>query len=482
MFHVPKDSLAVSVAYLHFGEVMKKVVTQLILGPASVDEIVKETQLSRSQIRDSLVIGNKHNFIYFDEESSTGQFRVSSFNLVSRLRFPKYNSLAKEKFQDVGDDLVGHILRSGRDTGTNLHHICQENIRFTEVFAKLAQTKLVIPCTKFIKDDYFLTDQEKAPSEPLNTKKRNEDADTTPMKTVASSNTTKENKTYHSPSNEQYWCINPQMWDWELLKKEILCMSLDIFDQDCVKLIKSVFEAIEVSSESFPGPLVIDHSVYLEQIKQEFELRDGSTTRFAQLIQLLCEKKWLKENKTDSQSKIVLGVQHILSLLQSRQVCNILKYKLNHSSSVIFNLLLNGFLDEKQIQFQCSIPIGAVRESLQTLFNLNIISFQTLRLPNSSISLWSASITSTAKMLATQFREEIEHLVTKCKLTDEEHKVLIEKYQEQERLRRVGNRRQLLTKEELQMYNTIMAAQHRTQNAISCLISQLLMLQSPFFN
>lgn len=73
-------------------------------GRMTLDQLRKETNLTLDEIRQSLLVGIQHNFVFYTEsivkDIAINHYSVNIDNVNIRIRFAKFILHAKERFSD----------------------------------------------------------------------------------------------------------------------------------------------------------------------------------------------------------------------------------------------------------------------------------------------------------------------------------------------------------------------------------------------
>ncbi|KAK7279052.1 hypothetical protein RJT34_24095 [Clitoria ternatea] len=121
---------AVHIITKDFGNLVAKVCEYLFShGPLTLDQLVRHTELTNEQVKNSLLVLIQHNcaqpFVSAPQEGAddeAGKLRVGTQylvlfdNILHRLRFPKFLEIVSSKFNDECVDILKGLLRDGRLT------------------------------------------------------------------------------------------------------------------------------------------------------------------------------------------------------------------------------------------------------------------------------------------------------------------------------------------------------------------------------
>ncbi|KAL1294661.1 hypothetical protein HN51_055453 [Arachis hypogaea] len=111
----------------HFGKIVAKVCETLFRkGPLSLGEIIRCTELTPEQVKNSLLVLVQHNCVQAyvpadqfrgeDGSMATVEYLALFDNIIHRLRFPKFLEIAKHQFDDECEKVLDGLLRDGRLT------------------------------------------------------------------------------------------------------------------------------------------------------------------------------------------------------------------------------------------------------------------------------------------------------------------------------------------------------------------------------
>ncbi|TKY51306.1 DNA-directed RNA polymerase III subunit RPC3 [Spatholobus suberectus] len=113
----------------HFGNLVAKVCENLFThGPLTLDQLIRYTELTKEQVKNSLLVLVQHNcaqaFVSApeDEDDDVGRLRVRTEylalfdNIIHRLRFPKFLEIVSRKLDEECVELLDGLLRDGRLT------------------------------------------------------------------------------------------------------------------------------------------------------------------------------------------------------------------------------------------------------------------------------------------------------------------------------------------------------------------------------
>ncbi|KAI4351730.1 hypothetical protein L6164_006055 [Bauhinia variegata] len=110
----------------HFGNLVSKVCENLLKrGPLSLEKLVKFTELTKEQVKNSLLVLVQHNCVQaftFDEgDDREGAKAITEYvalfdNIIHRLRFPKFLEIVSQELDDECVELLEGLLRDGRLT------------------------------------------------------------------------------------------------------------------------------------------------------------------------------------------------------------------------------------------------------------------------------------------------------------------------------------------------------------------------------
>ncbi|KAG4984182.1 hypothetical protein JHK87_028931 [Glycine soja] len=120
---------AVHLITKHFGKIVAKVCENLFIhGPLTLDQLVRYTDLTKDQVRNSLLVLVQHNCVQAfvsapqDDDDDADRLRVRTQYLVlfdsilHRLRFPKFLEIVSRKLDEECVKLLDGLLRDGRLT------------------------------------------------------------------------------------------------------------------------------------------------------------------------------------------------------------------------------------------------------------------------------------------------------------------------------------------------------------------------------
>ncbi|KAL2948827.1 hypothetical protein AAZX31_20G145000 [Glycine max] len=113
----------------HFGKIVAKVCEKLFShGPLTLDQLVRYTDFTKDQVRNSLLVLVQHNcaqaFVSApqDDDDDADRLRVRTQylvlfdNIIHRLRFPKFLDIVSRKLDEECVKLLVGLLRDGRLT------------------------------------------------------------------------------------------------------------------------------------------------------------------------------------------------------------------------------------------------------------------------------------------------------------------------------------------------------------------------------
>ncbi|KAK7308908.1 hypothetical protein RJT34_05237 [Clitoria ternatea] len=121
--------IAVHLVTNHFGNLVAKVCECLFShGPLRLDQLVRYTELTKEQVKNSLLVLIQHNCVQAfvsgpqDDDDEAGKLRVRTQylvlfgNILHRLRFPKFLDIVSRKFNNECVEILDGLLRDGRLT------------------------------------------------------------------------------------------------------------------------------------------------------------------------------------------------------------------------------------------------------------------------------------------------------------------------------------------------------------------------------
>ncbi|RDX69884.1 DNA-directed RNA polymerase III subunit RPC3, partial [Mucuna pruriens] len=113
----------------HFGNLVSKVCENLLShGPLTLDQLIRHTELTKEQVKNSLLVLVQHNcvqaFVSSPEDDDDGvdrlrvrtQYLALFDNIIHRLRFPKFLEIVSRKLDEECVELLDGLLRDGRLT------------------------------------------------------------------------------------------------------------------------------------------------------------------------------------------------------------------------------------------------------------------------------------------------------------------------------------------------------------------------------
>ncbi|RYR38374.1 hypothetical protein Ahy_A09g043412 isoform C [Arachis hypogaea] len=106
----------------HFGKIVAKVCETLFRkGPLSLGEIIRSTELTPEQVKNSLLVLVQHNCVQAyvpadqfrgeDGSMATVEYLALFDNIIHRLRFPKFLEIAKHQLDDECEKVLDGLLR-----------------------------------------------------------------------------------------------------------------------------------------------------------------------------------------------------------------------------------------------------------------------------------------------------------------------------------------------------------------------------------
>ncbi|KAJ8771523.1 hypothetical protein K2173_026700 [Erythroxylum novogranatense] len=111
----------------HFGNLVAKVCECLLRrGPLSLQHVIRYTELSKIQVKNSLLVLIQHNCVqafYLDEPDApkSTQYMVLFDNIIHRVRFSKFLVTVSQEFDKMCVDLTEALLQHGRLTLNQIH-------------------------------------------------------------------------------------------------------------------------------------------------------------------------------------------------------------------------------------------------------------------------------------------------------------------------------------------------------------------------
>ncbi|KAJ1412042.1 Winged helix-like DNA-binding domain superfamily [Sesbania bispinosa] len=109
----------------HFGNLVAKVCEKLLgNGPLTLEQLIRYTELTKEQVKNSLLVLVQHNcaqaFVYEGGDGDGSRVRTQYLalfdNILHRLRFPKFLEIASRHLDDECVELLDGLLRDGRLT------------------------------------------------------------------------------------------------------------------------------------------------------------------------------------------------------------------------------------------------------------------------------------------------------------------------------------------------------------------------------
>ncbi|KAL2324536.1 hypothetical protein Fmac_023594 [Flemingia macrophylla] len=110
----------------HFGNLVAKVCENLLRhGPLTLDQLIHYTELSKEQVKNSLLVLVQHNcaqaFVPEPEDDGSRlrirtEYMALFDNIIHRLRFPKFLEIVSRKLDEECVELLDGLLRDGRLT------------------------------------------------------------------------------------------------------------------------------------------------------------------------------------------------------------------------------------------------------------------------------------------------------------------------------------------------------------------------------
>ncbi|KAL5567991.1 hypothetical protein UlMin_024566 [Ulmus minor] len=156
---------AVHLINSHFGNLVSKVCENLLRrGPLTLQLLIRFTELTPVQVKNSLLILIQHNCVqaYSSEQTGAGgneikvtQYLVLFDNILHRLRFPKFLAIVSEELDKDCEELFEGLLQHGRLTLEQIYeraksnksegdHAVQDAVR--ESFHRLISARFVERC------------------------------------------------------------------------------------------------------------------------------------------------------------------------------------------------------------------------------------------------------------------------------------------------------------------------------------------------
>ncbi|KAF8319501.1 RNA polymerase III subunit RPC82 helix-turn-helix domain-containing protein [Cantharellus anzutake] len=108
--------LCIQIIRDHFGSVTSRVAAELLgRGRLRLADILRATRMRPKVIANALLVLIQHNIVWYCEPEAVGQqFEINWNEILHRLRFGRYLSVARELFNEEGYDIVHLVMHHGK--------------------------------------------------------------------------------------------------------------------------------------------------------------------------------------------------------------------------------------------------------------------------------------------------------------------------------------------------------------------------------
>uniref|UniRef100_A0A6B2L1P7 DNA-directed RNA polymerase III subunit RPC3 n=1 Tax=Arcella intermedia TaxID=1963864 RepID=A0A6B2L1P7_9EUKA len=484
-----------------------------------------KTKLHPKRIREALVVGIQHNFLYWFDVKGLVYYRVIENNILFRLRYPLCVRHILEKYSKIGTWIIQELLQQGRSTKSQLvmrvkdllktikgldYEETEEDSNIQKLISDLMHHQYITTVTHMVQEAMTKDQSSGKTSTKVETKLsskflaslQHDSKGQGALKRTRASSTFLPNKKKkvdvkaegmapHPPSStpaleqalrsdeadkkkveedvEPLWCINPDRFNYEFRKELVLPFTINAESSEIVKACFNLFEQSWTYSDQMR-----DHPIKTKDIKAYLANNgiDIPSPKCKKYLDLLSRDTpyILKQIQDSQKTHYYVNVPSIMKLIQEITVDSIIKEKFGPQCLRIFRLILmKKHLEEQQISDLSMIPLVDTRNCLYTMLAGDFVQVQELqkgKKHNTSIFLWSIDLPHLLNHLLETTFSTIHNILKRIEHENNAHHILLLKEAEQQRRFNEGITQEILTVEEKKTLEKLVEVQKRLNNIL----------------
>jgi len=523
-----ENQLAEFLIETHFGQFVKKVSTLLIThGPQTYQEIQQKCKLDENVVRESLLVGIQHNFIYASQLSKTTRYNIILESIIIRVRYPQFILLVREAHGDEAEIIMREMITQGK---TTVEHLIAHALDYYSVMPDfdrrgkeqllrkitniLVAQKLLTPVSQFIEN---VIENGIFGNTELSKKRAREDdedngddgfskksrTNTNPKgtKSTAEFKNLLEKERIGSEVQEyvpivkaqttdlanSYWCLNTQELNYVFKKKLCLEMVTQITSPKVSGFVRELFSLVE---ESYGADTPwTERGVSESSICKKIQhlLPDIEKAEITASLDVLVNdrSKYLNKIFGKKRAKYCINYPGMLHSMKRLYIESVIVEKYGVRSLRIFRLIsFKKNLEMQQVADLAMMTLKEARERLYTMLHDNMLHLQeisktTNHLPTSTFYFFSVRHDKLSTVICKDVYQAMYNMMKRSAFEVDQVSALVSLSNEENRLRASNPNAVIMTEEERTKLKHAIELQERMLNAVHKLDLTLCALSCP---
>jgi len=430
----------------HFGEMVNKVSSYLMQsGVRCLNEVVREVDGTREEVKKALMILIKHNIVTYTSPAAAGQkrkppeYKVDISNILKRKRYPKYVYGAKVRFGDVAELVVEALLLNGSDILSHVSKNVAERLD-DESSREVAQDEelVIAKCKELIKEHFLIrvknpnivVSEEATPEEE---EQGEQEKFAVPPGIGVKRKTDGEESCIYEDEGV-YWHINFERFDMMFLDQAIISATTERVDLSGSKIVSTMLKMTELE-RTLQSISTRSISIY-DIMKALPDIPKLNQQELHQYLSLLSDEKtggFVSKTDESSGGMYSVDIKKSIQLICQSACSTIVQERFGSKACRVFRLLIQKkLLEQKQIGELAMIPFKEVKELLYKLFEERFLMIQEVSklsdyAPSNSFYLFGVDMSQVSRLLLSRCYQTMGNLMTRRTSEMEEHKRLLEK-------------------------------------------------------
>jgi DNA-directed RNA polymerase III subunit RPC3 len=510
-----ENQLAEFLIETHFGQFVKKVCSLLLSsGPQTSLEIQQKCKFDEAMVRESLLVGLQHNFIYVSQISKTSRYHIIVDSIITRIRYPQFILMVREAHGDEAEIIMREMITQGKTTTEHLvahaldyYSVMPDFNRKDKEFVLkkitnvLIAMKLITPVGQFI-ENVIVHGKQLAGNGDISKKRarEEEEEEDNGFSKKSRNNNNKGTKNTADFKNEldkerigseiqeiipivnaqkndlanPYWCLNTQELNFALKKKLCLEMVSQITSPKVSGFVRELFHLVEEAygKDKSWAEGGISESAICKRIQSQIEGIEKAEITASLDVLVNDRSKYLNKIFGKKRAKYCINFPGMLHSMKRLYIESVIVEKYGVRSLRIFRLIsIKKNLEMQQVADLAMMTLKEARERLYTMLHDNMLHLQEIsktanHLPTSTFYFFSVRHDKLSTVICKDVYQAIYNILKRSAFEMEQVSALISVSNEENRLRATNPNAVIMTEEERTKLKHAIELQERMLNSV----------------
>jgi DNA-directed RNA polymerase III subunit RPC3 len=511
-----ENQLAEFLIETHFGQFVKKVCSLLLsAGPQTSHEIQQKCKFDENVVRESLLVGLQHNFIYVSQISKTSRYHIIVDSIITRVRYPQFILMVREVHSDEAEIILRELITQGKATTEHLvaHALDyysvmpdfnrkEKELALGKICNALIASKTITPVAQFI-EKVIVHGKQLAGNGDMTKKRAREDQEEEDAVSKKSRNNNQKGKTNTADFKNEldkermgsevqeiipivnaqkndlanpYWCLNTEELNYFLEKKLCLEMVAQITSPKVAGFVRELFHLVEEAYGSGKNKNWaeggISESAICKRIQAQIEGIEKAEITASLDVLVNDRSKYLNKIFGKKRAKYCINFPGMLHSMKRLYIESVIVEKYGVRSLRIFRLIsIKKNLEMQQVADLAMMTLKEARERLYTMLHDNMLHLQEIsktanHLPTSTFYFFSVRHDKLSTVICKDVYQAMYNILKRSAFEIEQVSALISLSNEENRLRATNPNAVIMTEEERTKLKHAVELQERMLNSV----------------